>query len=506
MDFYHIRTKRTKEGLYVYPDFIVQSSQDLLVKGGGFYAVWDEEKGLWSRNEMDVARMVDKELYEKADELDAIPLLMSSYESTSWKTWKQYVGSLDDSDVDLDLSLTFADAVPDRKRYASRKLPYSLTDAPCPAWDELVGTLYNPEEREKIEWSIGSIIAGDSKTNQKFLVFYGQSGFGKSTILGIMEKLFEGYYIPIDMKALGMASNSFAMAGFKNNPLLALQHDGDLSRIEDNTRLNSIVSHEMMAINEKFRSEYYTRAYAFLALGTNEPVKITGSKSGIIRRLIDVHPSGMLLPNRHYHAMLSQVDFELGAIANHCLGVYYKLGKNYYSGYKPTLMMYETDVFYNFVEHAYDLFYTQDGVTLDRAWHLYKEFCEDSKIKVGSILQKNQFRAELQSYFERLDDRATVDGHRVRNYYSGFKTHRFMAWNTKTELGDLIISFGDVHIYNNHFDQVDLQLTRRPRLFPHLEYKPGKKPESPILDKPEIEDFVLTNYSPYPSIKAEVAV
>jgi len=84
-------------------------------------------------------------------------------------------------------------------------------------------------------------------------------------------------------------------------------------------------------------------------------------------------------------------------------------------------------------------------------------------------------------------------------------TH-YMAWNTKTELGDLIISFGDVHIYNNHFDQVDLQLTRRPRLFPHLEYKPGKKPESPILDKPEIEDFVLTNYSPYPSIKAEVAV
>lgn len=424
MDFYQLRAKRTKDGVYVYPDFIVQNSKDLLIRGGAFYAIWDEDAGLWSRDEMLVARKIDKELREKADEMDATPLLLSSFESKSWSNWKNYVASLDDSDVDLDLTLTFADDEPERKKYSSRRLPYSLTDAPCPAWEELVSVLYEPMEREKIEWSIGSIIAGDSKKNQKFLVFYGPSGFGKSTILGIMEKLLEGYYIPIDMKALGSANNGFAMAGFKNNPLLALQHDGDLSRIEDNTKLNSIVSHELMAINEKFKSEYYTRAYAFLALGTNEPVKITGSKSGIIRRLIDVHPSGKLIENKHYHVLMNQIDFELGAIAQHCLKVYRSLGKNYYSSYRPTMMMYETDVFYNYIEHSFDVFYMNDGVTLDRAWELYKEFCEDALIR--QKLPRHQFRSELMNYFEHFEERAEVDGKRVRSFYSGFKSHRFL--------------------------------------------------------------------------------
>lgn len=436
MDFYQLRTKRTKEGLFVYPDFVVQNSKDLLVKGRAFYAVWDESAGLWSRDEMSVAKMVDDDLYRKAEEVDGVPMLMSSYESKSWTSWKNYISSLDDSDVELDVSLSFADAVPDRTKYASRRLPYFLVDEPCPAWDELVGTLYLPTEREKIEWMIGSIISGDSKKNQKFFVFYGPSGKGKSTILGIMEKLFEGYYIPIDMKALGQASNSFAMSGFKSNPLLALQHDGDLSRIEDNTKLNQIVSHELMPINEKFRHEYYARILALLALGTNEPVKITGSKSGIIRRLIDIVPSGNLVENRHYHVLMNLIDFELGAIANRCLGVYYALGKNHYSNYRPTMMMYETDVFYNFVEHSYDLFFTQDGVSLDRAWQLYKEFCEDALIR--QKLPRHQFRTELSAYFEKFEDRAQVDGQSVRSYYSGFRTQRFVkADETKALAIDL---------------------------------------------------------------------
>jgi hypothetical protein len=424
VDFYKLRTKRTKDGIFVYPDFVVQNSKDLLIKGRAFYAIWDDEKGLWSRDEMDVARKIDEDLNAKAKELDGDPWLMSSYDSNSWKTWKNYIATLDDSDIDLDVNLTFADDLPDRKKHSSRRLPYSLTDAPCSAWDELVSTLYHPVEREKIEWAIGSIISGDSKSNQKFLVFYGPSGHGKSTILRIMENLFEGYSIPVDMKAMGSLNNGFSLSGFKNNPLLAFQHDGDLSRIEDNTKLNSIVSHEMMPVNEKYKAEYYTRSYAFLALGTNEPVKISGSKSGIIRRLIDVHPSGNIIPNRHYHALVSQIDFELGAIAQHCLNVYRRLGKNYYAGYKPTLMMYETDVFYNYVEHFYDLFYTQDGVTLEQAWQLYKEFCDDALIR--HKMPRHQFRSELLNYFDQFDERADVNGVRVRSYYSGFKTHRFL--------------------------------------------------------------------------------
>lgn len=61
---------------------------------------------------------------------------------------------------------------------------------------------------------------------------------------------------PVYDKALGSSSNAFALEAFKTNPLVAIQHDGDLSRIEDNTRLNSLVSHELMTVNEKFKSTY----------------------------------------------------------------------------------------------------------------------------------------------------------------------------------------------------------------------------------------------------------
>ncbi len=105
---------------------------------------------------------------------------------------------------------------------------------------------------------IGSIVSGDSRKLQKFMVLYGAAGTGKSTILNIVQQLFEGYYSTFDAKALGSANNAFALEPFKTNPLVAIQHDGDLSRIEDNTRLNSLVSHERMSVNEKFKGLYET--------------------------------------------------------------------------------------------------------------------------------------------------------------------------------------------------------------------------------------------------------
>ena len=49
-----ISTRKTKEGLEVYPKFIIKNSSDLMIRGGDFYAVWIEELGLWSTDEDDV--------------------------------------------------------------------------------------------------------------------------------------------------------------------------------------------------------------------------------------------------------------------------------------------------------------------------------------------------------------------------------------------------------------------------------------------------------------------
>ena len=150
----------------------------------------------------------------------------------------------------LDEKLIFSNTETNKKDYASKRLNYPLEAGDTPAYDKLISTLYEEPERHKLEWAIGSIISGDSKDIQKFMVLYGAAGTGKSTILNIIQKLFDGYYSVFDAKALGSSSNSFALEAFKSNPLVAIQHDGDLSRIEDNTRLNSLVSHELMTVND----------------------------------------------------------------------------------------------------------------------------------------------------------------------------------------------------------------------------------------------------------------
>jgi thymidylate synthase len=66
---------------------------------------------------------------------------------------------------------------------------------------------------------------------------------------------------------------------------------------------------------------------------------------------------------------------------------------------------------------------------------------------------------------------------------------------------ELIISFSDLHLYKNHFDQAKLQLTREPRELPTLII-----PKRDKLEDYQIEDFVLVGYNPHPAIKAPIAV
>ena len=430
MDFFSFRTKETRSGATeLYPGFKVGRSTDLMVRGGKFYAVWDEKAGLWSTDEYDVARLVDEALYEharKAEETGRIYVVkdMSSYETGTWAQFQKYISQVGDTYHVLDQKLTFADAEVKKTDYVSKRLAYSLAEGDYSAWDELVGTLYNAEERQKIEWFIGSIVSGDSKRIQKFAVFYGPPASGKSTILNVVDQLFKGYTTTFDAKALGSSNQTFATEVFKGNPLVAIQHDGDLSRIEDNARLNSIISHEEMPMNEKFKSVHTDRVNAILLMGTNQPVRISDAKSGIIRRLVDIHPTGVTIPRKHYDALMTRIGFELGAIAQHCLEVYQSMGKNYYGNYRPLEMMLRTDVFFNFIEANYDIFKEQDGVSLQQAYMMYKEYCEASGIR---WLPQYKFREELRNYFDEFKEREEVDGHMVRSYYKGFNANKFKA-------------------------------------------------------------------------------
>lgn len=346
-DYAKVVTKKTRDGYEIFADLTVSgNTKDLMVRGGAFYAVWDPVKGMWSRNEYDVPRMVDELLWEayrelrrkKGEDASIAVSTMSSFSSYKFSEWKKYIKACPDLFHELDTKVTFASDEVKKEDYVSKRLPYDLSNGPCPGYEKLMSTLYSEEERAKIEWAIGAILAGDSIKIQKFIVLYGSAGTGKSTVLNIIQQLFDGYFTVFEAKALASRNNSFALEQFRTNPLVAIQHDGDLSRIADNTKLNSIVSHEPMMVNEKFKAQYEATFSAFLFMGSNKPVMITEAKSGLIRRLIDVRPTGNTLPHDVYDSCMARIPFELGAIAKHCLDVYKSMGFTYYDRYKPTNM------------------------------------------------------------------------------------------------------------------------------------------------------------------------
>lgn len=429
-------TVEKKDGtLQIRPDWKVGRSEDLMTRGGSFYAIWDEARGLWSTDIYDVQRLVDEDLVRYANEQKEKTGLLYSVaqlEVNSTKLWEEFqrfIRNSGSNSHNLDESLIFENTKITREDYASKRLAYSLNKGSYTSWDSLVGTLYNEEERAKIEWAVGSVVSGDSKFIQKFLVFYGPPASGKSTILNIIEKLFRGYTAVFDARELAGNNNAFATSAFKSNPLVAIQHDGDLSRIYDNTKLNSIVAHETLTVNEKYKATFESKANAFLFMGTNVPVKISDAKSGIIRRLIDVVPTQKSIEHDAYHILMDKINFELGAIAQHCLERYQGMGKNYYSSYRPTEMMLQTDVFYNYVEACFDIFKEDNSITLKRAWMLYKEYCVDTGI--DKILPQYKFREELKNYFYFFEDRARIDGVNLRSYYSGFKHLEKMGPSTE---------------------------------------------------------------------------
>ena len=452
LDFLRISTYHKNKCLYVRPKFRVNlRTKDLMIQGGDFYAVWNEETGLWSTSEQTVIDIVDKELKAYADNLKekedgpVVVEWMWDADNGTIDRWHKFVKSqMRDVYHLLDDRVTFANQETKREDYASKRLPYDLMDGSIEAYDRIAGTLYSPEEREKFEWAVGSVLAGESLNIQKFVVFYGPGGVGKSTILNIICDIFGGqklspnnYWKPFVSKGLGSASDQFATEDFEGNPVVSIEQDGDLSKIEDNTRINQIVSHDTIMINPKHRNKYPARINAFLFMATNTPVKITNAKSGIIRRLIDIYPAGeqAKIPRREYDKLIKQVKFETAAIAKHCYDVFKKLGHSYYDTYIPTRMLAATNDFYDFVQFYYDDFAEADSVAASDVytkWQKYRDF--------ANITKPMSYKAvvlEMQNYFREFHERGVgPNGKRQRNIFKGFIKEKFESEKEKAEVSE----------------------------------------------------------------------
>lgn len=481
LDFLLVSTRRPKKGIVeIYPRFVVGPSTDLMIRGGDFYAIWNDDTKLWSTDMGVALKLIDRELDEyakkhKDDYSEELVKVLHMWDSDSGSVdrWMKFLKKqMWDMYHPLDEELIFANTQTTKKSYASKKLKYPFEPGPIDAYDELMSTLYSEEERHKLEWAIGAIVSGESKYIQKFIVMYGAAGTGKSTVMNIMQDLFDGYYSVFDSRALGSASNVFALEAFRSNPLVAIQHDGDLSRIEDNTRINSLVSHEEMIVNEKFKSGYSMRFNSFIIMGTNKPVRITDAKSGLIRRLIDVSPTGEKVKPSRYKELTSQIKFELGAIAAHCLDIY-RDDPDAYNDYVPLNMLSASNDFYNFVYDSYEIFKKEDCTTVKIAYEMYKTYCDEAKVLYP--YNRRAFQEELKNYFKEYYERKVMDdGTRVRNYYVGFLSDKFDQSIIDLDEPKKESSIPDWLIFNKTTSLLDVELRDCPAQLASSEGTPLK--------------------------------
>ena len=437
LDFVHIKKfEKNKSKTIVCPDFVITpSTKDIMIRGGAFYAVWDEEAGLWTKNLYRLMEMVDNEVKQEYFKLCNDPETVGmaymaqymKYESSGLlHKFIRFAKDCNDIWTPLDQKPVFKSDPVKRSDYASFRLPYDIDDEErnIELYDKMMTTLYSPAERRKIEWAIGCCLSGEANKVQKFIALYGGPGTGKSTVLNVIESLLPGYWTSFDAAALGNKSAQFALEPFSNDPIVGIQHDADMSKINDNTKFNSIVSHESMQTNEKFKKSYNKTYNTFLFIGTNSPIKITEARSGLSRRLIDVNPTGNTLDVQTYRSAVASVDYALGAIAHRCIKVYKRDGPDYYNNYRPMKMMELTNDIYAFVEDNYFLLRDKEYITLAYLWDLYKHFVDDTGIPYK--MKRRDLANELQYYFkEFVPDKHLPDGSHIRSVYSGFKTELF---------------------------------------------------------------------------------
>ena len=138
LDFVAIRTTTKSQGrkgaeeltITIYPEFLVGPSEDLMVRGGGFYAVWDEKNNFWTRDIGFVIRAVDEALMARksdfSDNANVEVRTMRNFSSNVWNDFLKYTKSLPDNYHELDSRVIFADDVVKKNDYVSKKLSFGV--------------------------------------------------------------------------------------------------------------------------------------------------------------------------------------------------------------------------------------------------------------------------------------------------------------------------------------------------------------------------------------------
>lgn len=399
--------------------------KDLMTKGGKFEAFYDDKTGMWSTDMDELCIRVDEEIDEKLREVNSansgyLAEYMSVYNTGILKSFINFVKDVPDKFDTLDKRVIFANEETTREDYCAHKVDYILEEGDCSAWDKLIGTLYGPEDREKFEWAIGALISGKSRNIQKAIFVEGQPGRGKSTIFDIMQEMMPYHSNAFVAEDLGNESKQFAASAFAKNPLFAIDADAKLFNISATNRMNQIISHDKTLINEKFKAPYPMRITTMLFMASNDHLDINSSRSGLMRRIILIKPSGHTLPRVEYDELRERIKFEYGAIAYHCLEVFNSLGESYYDDLRDKRLLDGSNETYKFLKELYFEINNEPYVTVNSLWLKFRQWLEQNNT-TQVLHRKIDFENDIINYFEHYSDRK----YGTYKVLEGFKTYMF---------------------------------------------------------------------------------
>lgn len=465
-----IRTVEGKEIVRFISPVYRTSGKDIMKKGREFYAVANPETGMWTTDESAAYEIIDNQLYSYRDKhykydedfgwVDSkkhrvvVEALNNSETGRlkAFKDWLRYLAP-NHNFRSLDGELTFASDEVKPEDYRSKRLSYDLAEGDHSSYDEIMDTLYSKENRDMIEWSVGSVLAGwdETKHNDHIVVMYGAPGTGKSTVLKIIEEIFEGYWAPFEVNDV-VQSKAFAKAAFKDNPLVAIQDDGSLKRI-DSEDMNKIASHSSLEINEKNKGQYNIVPRAICFVATNEPVDLSDSRNGMNRRLLDAYPTGKkITPRTKYNQLMFRVKMEIPAIAKYCLDRYKELGSEYYVGYVPGKMQEKTNYILNFMLDNINELKDSDPISKATLYNKYKEYADASGFKWKK--DRIEFGEQILPYYEKYAEYGRIDGRNTRCVYSGLKLGKIFDEEKQREVKSVEESWLDMTEQRSLFDEL----------------------------------------------------
>lgn len=423
MDFYNVIAKsygsRARQDYTIEPDF-VYTNEDLICKGGSLYGYWYD--GLWRTDMKDLIKIIDKEVKEYAEEFkskrqdaEINVKLMDSHGSSVMSRFLEYTKNSPDSNVEFNQRIIFSDETPVREDYSTSQLNYTPTPGETPAFDEMFGLLYDPEELDKIMWFMGALLTNQMHKIEKFLFLYGGKGSGKGTMLKVFRMIFKGYIENIDLKKLTSGSE-FSTSGVKETQLL-IDDDADLYSIRDDTNLLKLTSHDPITVNNKYQSTYSVTFRGLLVAASNQRFKVRNIDSGITRRAVVAEPTHLTHDYKRYRELMKAIPFEVAHIAQKAIDIFNEYGEGYYQDYVPYDMMESTDLFYAFMrDNAVAL---GDVCTLNTASQLFRLYLEDYDYDTGGY--KKKAKNELKRYYETFTEQKRIDGETVKNVYEGLK-------------------------------------------------------------------------------------